>query len=346
MLTSQTYPVGSMAKSTGSAAGNAVDSSAAAGTALGSFTLDALSPAARSAEKFAFPAGELPPLRLLVVDDDPSLRKACCEIATGMGFITLAADSVPEALNVLAQQQQVEMLLLDLKIPGGGGLKLLSQVKTLYPKMGVVVMTAFATVSSAVEAMRIGAGDYLTKPFALEDLTAVLDQSRRKLQIDVAGRRLRERLRTERGMGDLIGNSAEMQKVYRILSKVAFSSHPVLVLGESGTGKELVARSIHTSGPNAAKPFIPVDCGSLVPTLIESELFGHVKGAFTGATGRGRVCWLRPTAEPCSSMRSASFRSTCRQSCCVLCRRRRFVRWARRMRCLSRRGLWPRPTAT
>jgi DNA-binding NtrC family response regulator len=111
----------------------------------------------------------------------------------------------------------------------------------------------------------------------------VLDQSRRKLQIDVAGRRLRERLRTERGMGDLIGNSAEMQKVYRILSKVAFSSHPVLVLGESGTGKELVARSIHTSGPNAAKPFIPVDCGSLVPTLIESELFGHVKGAFTGA---------------------------------------------------------------
>jgi two-component system response regulator HydG len=184
------------------------------------------------------------------------------------------------------------MLLLDLKLPGGGGLSLLSQVKTLYPKTGVVVMTAFATVSSAVEAMRIGAGDYLTKPFALEELTAVLSQSSRRLHFDLESRRLRERLRTERGMGDLIGTSPAMEKVYRILSKVAFSTHPVLILGESGTGKELVARSIHANGPNSAKPFIPVDCGSLVPTLIESELFGHVKGSFTGAnrTKEGLLC--------------------------------------------------------
>jgi len=103
------------------------------------------------------------------------------------------------------------------------------------------------------------------------------------LHFDLESRRLRERLRTQKGMGNLIGRSPEMEKVYRILSKVAFSTHPVLVLGESGTGKELVARSIHVNGPNAAKPFIPVDCGSLVPTLIESELFGYVKGAFTGA---------------------------------------------------------------
>ena len=175
------------------------------------------------------------------------------------------------------------MLLLDLKLPGGGGLKLLGEVKTHYPKTGVVVMTAFATVSSAVEAMRIGAGDYLTKPFALEQLTAVLGQSSRRLHFDLESRKLRERLRTERGMGNLIGTSPAMEKVYRILSKVAFSTHPVLILGESGTGKELVARSIHSSGPHASRPFIPVDCGSLVPTLIESELFGHVKGAFTGA---------------------------------------------------------------
>jgi two-component system response regulator HydG len=144
-------------------------------------------------------------------------------------------------------------------------------------------MTAFATVPSAVEAMRIGACDYLTKPFALEQLTAVLDQSSRKLCFDLESRRLRERLRTQRGMGSLIGTSPAMEKVYRILSKVAFSTHPVLILGESGTGKELVARAIHMNGPLAAKPFIPVDCGSLVPSLIESELFGHVKGAFTGA---------------------------------------------------------------
>jgi len=177
----------------------------------------------------------------------------------------------------------VEMLLLDLKLPGGGGLKLLGEVKALDPKIGVVVMTAFATVPSAVEAMRIGACDYLTKPFALEQLTTVLDQSSHKLYFDLESRRLRERLRTQRGMGSLIGTSPAMEKVYRILSKVAFSTHPVLILGESGTGKELVARAIHMNGPHAAKPFIPVDCGSLVPTLIESELFGHVKGAFTGA---------------------------------------------------------------
>jgi two-component system response regulator HydG len=224
----------------------------------------------------------LPPLRLLVVDDDAPLRKACCEIASGMGFVPLSAGSVQEALEVM-RQRPVDMLLLDLKLPGGGGLKLLGEVKTQYPKTAVVVMTAFATVSSAVEAMRIGAGDYLTKPFALEQLTAVLDRSSHRLHFDLESRKLRERLRTDRGMGDLIGTSPAMEKVYRILSKVAFSTHPVLILGESGTGKELVAQAIHSSGPHASKPFIPVDCGSLVPTLIESELFGHVKGAFTGA---------------------------------------------------------------
>jgi two-component system response regulator HydG len=106
----------------------------------------------------------------------------------------------------------------------------------------------------------MGAGDYLTKPFALDDLAAVLDQSSRRLHFDMESRRLRERLGTAVGMGSLIGMSPEMEKVYRILAKVAFSTHPVLILGESGTGKELVARSIHTSGPNASKPFIPVDC--------------------------------------------------------------------------------------
>jgi two-component system response regulator HydG len=224
----------------------------------------------------------MPPLRILVVDDDVSLRKACCEIASGMGFVPLAAGSVQEALTVLLQQQ-VELLLLDLKLPGGGGLKLLGEVKTLYPHMGVVVMTAFATVASAVEAMRIGAGDYLTKPFALEELTSVLGRSSRRLYFDLESRRLRERLRAQTALGGLIGSSPEMEKVYHILSKVAHSTHPVLILGESGTGKEMVARAIHDNGPNAAKPFIPVDCGSLVPTLIESELFGYVKGAFTGA---------------------------------------------------------------
>jgi two-component system response regulator HydG len=222
-------------------------------------------------------------LHVLVVDDDEAVRKACCQIAKGMGFaVVLGAESATAARAIL-KHQRIDLLLLDLKLPGGGGLPLLEQVKALHPDTAVIVMTAFATVSSAVEAMRIGAGDYLTKPFALEELTTVLERTAQQLHLDVQSRLLRERLRTQQGMGGLVGRSPEMEKLYRILSKVAYSTHPVLILGESGTGKELVARSIHFNGPNAAKPFVTVDCGSLVPTLIESELFGHVKGAFTGA---------------------------------------------------------------
>jgi DNA-binding NtrC family response regulator len=153
----------------------------------------------------------------------------------------------------------------------------------LHPDMAVIVMTAFASIGSAVEAMRTGAADYLTKPFSLDELATVMERAAERRAVDAASRQLRDRLRTEQGLGNIIGRSSEMEKLYRILSKVAQTNHPVLVLGESGTGKELVARSIHAHGPNAAKPFLPVDCGSLVPTLVESELFGYVKGAFTGA---------------------------------------------------------------
>ena len=228
------------------------------------------------------PADGLPTLHLLVVDDDDPVREACMEIASRRGFAVVGAHGVSEARTVL-QHHKVDIVLLDLKMPGGGGLSLLEDVKSLHPETTVIVMTAFATVSSAVEAMRIGAGDYLTKPFALEELTEVLDRAGERRHFDLESRRLREKLRSQRGTGNLIGSSPEMEKLYRILSKVAHSTHPVLVLGESGTGKELVARSIHFNGPNASRPFVPVDCSSLVPTLIESELFGYVKGAFTGA---------------------------------------------------------------
>lgn len=219
---------------------------------------------------------------LLVVDDDDSVRGACSAIARGMGFHVHEADSVPSARSIL-KRLPIDLLLLDMKLPGGGGLLLLEETKALHPETVVVVMTAFATVSSAVEAMRIGAADYLTKPFALEELTTMLTRGSQRSHSNMESRLLREKLRSQKGDGHIIGNSLEMEKLYRILSKVAFSNHPVLILGESGTGKEMVARSIHFNGPNARKPFVPVDCGSLVPTLIESELFGHVKGAFTGA---------------------------------------------------------------
>ncbi len=226
--------------------------------------------------------GGAPGLHVLVVDDDAPMRRMCSEVAAAMGCAVVEAESVQAAQGIL-RFQKVDLLLLDLRLPGGGGLTLLEQVKATYPETGVVVMTAFATVSSAVEAMRIGAGDYLTKPFAMDDLKAVIERAGRRVHFNQESRRLRERLRMNKGLGDLVGQSPEMEKLYRILSKVAFSTHPVLIFGESGTGKEIVARAIHSNGPNAERPFVTVDCGSGSAAMLESELFGHVKGAFEGA---------------------------------------------------------------
>jgi DNA-binding NtrC family response regulator len=221
-------------------------------------------------------------LHLLVVDEDAAIRSACCEIANDLGFVPQTVSSI-EAARTLLRDQGIDVLLLDLRAPLEEGLGLLHEIKALNPGLMVVVMTAFATVPAAVEAMRTGAADYLTKPFALDELTAALERAMEWRTLDGASRRLRETLRSPQGLGNMIGRSPEMDKLYRILAKVAQSSHPVLILGESGVGKELVARSIHSNGPHADRPFVPIDCGSLVPTLMESELFGYVKGAFTGA---------------------------------------------------------------
>ncbi len=222
-------------------------------------------------------------MHVLIVDEDAAVRSACCEIAAGRGFTPHGIENLAAARNLL-RGNSVDILLLDLKSPGGVGLDLLEEVKMLHPGIAVIVMTAYATVTSAVEAMRTGATDYLTKPFTLEELAIVLDRAAERRTLDLESRRLREKLRAQQGLGNIIGTSTEMEKLYRILSKVAQTSHPVLILGESGTGKELIARSIHANGPTASRPFLPVDCGSLVPTLVESELFGYVKGAFTGAS--------------------------------------------------------------
>jgi DNA-binding NtrC family response regulator len=221
-------------------------------------------------------------LHLLVVDEDAAIRSACCEIATDLGFVPQTVSTIASARSLLGNQG-IDILLLDLRAPVGEGLALLNEIKSFNSGLAVVVMTAYATVPAAVEAMRTGAADYLTKPFAMDELAAVLERASERCTVDVASRRLRESLRSPQGLGNMIGRSQEMEKLYRILSKVAQSSHPVLILGESGVGKELVARSIHSNGPHADRPFVPIDCGSLVPTLMESELFGYVKGAFTGA---------------------------------------------------------------
>ena len=222
-------------------------------------------------------------LHLLVVDTDAAVRSACVEIAASLGYAVQSTADLTQASSLL-RGHAADILLVNLPYGGHQVLDLVSEVKMLHPATAVIAMTASSSVNAAVEAMRRGAADYLTKPFAVDELSAVLERAAATVVVDTENRQLRERLRLSQGLGSMIGRSAEMEKLYRILSKVAQSTHPVLVLGESGTGKELVARTIHAYGPNAYKPFLPVDCGSLVPTLIESELFGYVKGAFTGAT--------------------------------------------------------------
>lgn len=225
---------------------------------------------------------QAPVANLLVVDDERAIREGCREAAQSIGFNAFSAESAESAYKLL-ELQNIDVVLLDLKLPGAGGLEALRQIKSRRPDATVIIITGYASVHSAVQAMKLGAYDYITKPFSLHELKMMLEHVTEELKSNTERRTVREKLRARQGFGSIIGQAPEMEKLYRIISKAAQSTHPVLILGESGTGKELVARSIHFSGPYKDKPFIPVDCGSLVPTLIESELFGYVKGAFTGA---------------------------------------------------------------
>ena len=221
-------------------------------------------------------------LHVLVIEEDDATRSACMEIATQRGF---AAEGVAEVNNAqqLLRSHTVDLLLMELKASRREGMQLLEEVKALKPDTAIIVMTSTTTIGSAVEAMRGGATDYLTKPFLMEELGTVLERAAHQHQATGASRTLRERLRSSGGAGNLVGRSQEMDKLYRILAKVAQSHHPALIAGEPGTGKEMVARTIHAQSENASQPFLTVDCGAFAPEMIEHELFGYVKGAFPGA---------------------------------------------------------------
>jgi DNA-binding NtrC family response regulator len=222
------------------------------------------------------------PMSMLVVDDEVVTRSLCVEVASQAGLQVRSSETTEQALEIL-EQYPIDILVTDLKVPQLGGIDLLKRVKSTYPQVAVMVLTQYGTIETAVEATRLGALDYITKPFHVEDFRSKIERVVHTIEIAQENRVLREELRTRPGFGGLIGVAPKMQRVYKLIEKVSQHAYPVLILGESGTGKELVARSIHFSGPRRARPFVPVDCSALVPTLIESELFGYVKGAFTGA---------------------------------------------------------------
>jgi two-component system, NtrC family, response regulator AtoC len=223
-----------------------------------------------------------PKTRFLIVDDHQSIRKLCMTVGASLGFECREAEGAEAALNYL-ETDAPDIVLADLMMPNMTGLEFLPRVKELFPRCEIAIMTGHGSIETAVQAMRLGAYDYITKPFRVEELKLLLQRMQEKVSLVAENQFLRERVSAEMELNGIVGSSSKIQDVLRMIARLKDTRTPVLITGESGTGKELVARAIHYRGLYAKRPFVAVDCGSLVPTLIESELFGYEKGAFTGA---------------------------------------------------------------
>lgn len=223
--------------------------------------------------------------KVLVVDDDKIVLRAASEILLREGYQIVAIDDAVEALSAV-KDPTIDVACLDIKMPNLSGMDLLKAFKQTRPDVEVIMMTAFATVETAVEAVKGGAYDYLTKPFEnIDVLSLAVGRAAEKKGLRDRTRVLEEALSARNQFEDLVGQSSQMRSVFKLVETVSYSTATVLIQGESGTGKELVARAIHYRSPRKDKPFVAVNCSALTDTLLESELFGHVKGSFTGATG-------------------------------------------------------------
>ncbi len=229
----------------------------------------------------AHTAGDREEISVMVIDPQETVRDACGQVVQFLGYRPLGAESMDEALATM-EREQVDMILADIKT-GIGGTDLLREFRTRNPRVEIAIMTSGAGVPKAVQALKLGASEYIVKPFTTEEIRVLIKRLAQALDLKDENRYLRERLQSRNHFGQLVGQSQQLQQVFKVIQKVSSSRAPVLILGESGTGKELVARSIHELGPLRDRPFVPLDCGALAPTLIESELFGYVRGAFTGA---------------------------------------------------------------
>lgn len=224
-------------------------------------------------------------IKILVADDDKNLRKVLVSELSSEGCDVTDTENGAKALE-LFEKDEYDVLLLDLNMPGLSGVDVLKKIESLQIPVEIIVLTAHGTVSTAVEAMKLGAYDFLTKPFKIEELRAVIDKAYEKKKLRRENLLLKTQLKRQGQPQWIVTRNPLMEKILETVKKVATSDLPVLVYGESGVGKELVAKAVHDSSPRADKPFIPLNCGAIPETMLESELFGHERGAFTGATER------------------------------------------------------------
>jgi DNA-binding NtrC family response regulator len=220
--------------------------------------------------------------RILVVDDEPDMVENCTRILRRAGYRVLATTD-PERALAMIESERPDVLLTDLKMQPIDGMELMRRAHETDPTLPIIVITAFGSIESAVAAIKAGAFDYLPKNFSVDELMVDVERALRQRALGVENRNLRAQLAAALGLENVIGRSPAMAQVFELVKKAARSEANILVLGESGTGKELIARAIHANSPRAPHGFIPVDCAALPENLLESELFGHEKGAFTGA---------------------------------------------------------------
>jgi DNA-binding NtrC family response regulator len=220
--------------------------------------------------------------QLLIVDDDTAMREMLSSLFRDRGYAVEEAESAGEALE-RAGEQCFDVVLSDIRMAGKTGIEMVGELRDRLPETPVVLMTAFGSIDSAVESMRAGAFDYITKPFEPDTVVLTIERALERRALEEENRRLRRALDQTSSFGDLIGESTAMREIFALIRKVGHSSSSVLISGESGTGKEVVARTIHYSGNRAERPFVPINCTAIPEGLLESELFGHVRGAFTGA---------------------------------------------------------------
>lgn len=220
---------------------------------------------------------------ILIVDDEEIVRSSCRRILEPEGYHVTIAKNGAEGLYLLSSRT-FDLILTDLKMPGMDGVELLRKTREVCPESEVIIMTGYGTVNTAVKAMKVGAFDYIEKPFDPEELLPLVAKALARKKLAIENLRARETADTHYKLGNIIGVSGAMQKVFHLIAKVAGTGSTVLITGESGTGKELIAKAIHYNSPRKDQPLITVDCVTIPQTLIESELFGHAKGSFTGAT--------------------------------------------------------------